>query len=256
MKTDTVTLINFLVNYADTLIGAGSYNSRVSRCIKRIANHYGYDVSLFIMIKSIIISVYNKENIDERFTMVKETTPRPVNLAMVSELSALSWAVCDENLNLDEAKAIYSHILEQKGSKLILSLIFIGTAFGAFCKLFGGDLFSIIFVIFGTMCGVSVRYFLSKNNVELRVIYVICAFISSFVAYLAYRFGLSNTPTAAISSSILYLFPGIMLLNSVFDILDRNVLIGLARMINASILIICMSIGIYITLSITSLGLS
>lgn len=256
MKIDILTFTNFIASYADTLISVGSYNSRTSRCVKRIANHYGFEISMFIMIKSITISVASKENSGEKFTLIKETTPHSVNLGMISELSALSWSICDENLSFNEANAIYLQILEQKDTKFTILVLLLSAAFGAFCKLFGGDFYSIIFVTIGTMCGVSVRYFLSKNKVDLRVIYLVCAFISSFIAYLASFFGLSATPTAAISSSILYLFPGIMILNSMFDILDKNVLIGLVRAVNASILIICMSIGIYITLSFANLGLT
>lgn len=40
-----------------------------------------------------------------------------------------------------------------------------------------------------------------------------------------------------------------------FDILDKNVLIGISRAVNASILILCMSVGIYITLILVNFGL-
>lgn len=255
MKPNILELINFLADYASIMISVGSYNSRVNRCVKRIAANYGYDASIFVLLKHISISITDKNNYENRRTYVKDITPHSVNLGMISELSALSWSVKDENLTLDETQKIYKEILKTKGTKFSLSVVFTSAAFGAFCKLFGGDIWSIVFVIMGTMVGVSVRHILNKNNTDIRITYIICAFISSFIAYLASSLGLSQTPTPAISSSILYLFPGIVILNSMFDILDQNVLIGLSRAVNAAILILCMSVGIYITLSISNLGL-
>lgn len=255
MKQNILELINFLADYASTMISVGSYNSRVSRCVKRIAAYYGYDASIFVLLKHISISVTDIDNYENRRTYVKDITQHSINLSMISELSALSWSIKDENLTLDEAKKIYKEILKTKGTKFGLSIIFISAAFGAFCKLFGGDFWSIFFVIIGTMAGVSIRHFLNKKNMDIRVTYIICSFISSFIAYLATDFDLSKTPTPAISASILYLFPGIVILNSMFDILDQNVLIGISRAVNAAILILCMSVGIYITLGISNLGL-
>lgn len=255
MKPNILELINFLADYASMMISVGSYNSRVSRCVKRISRHYGYDASVFILLKHISISITNVDDYQNRRTYVKDTIPHCVNLSMISELSALSWSIKDENLTLDEAKKIYSEILKTKGSKFSLSIVFTSAAFGAFCKLFGGDFWSICFVIIGAMAGVIVRYFLNKKNIDIRITYIICAFVSSFISYLATDLALSTTPAPAISASILYLFPGIMILNSMFDILDQNVLIGISRAINAAILILCMSVGIYITLMISNLGL-
>ncbi len=253
MKRDIIDITNFLASYADTLISVGSYNTRVKRCVKRIAQSFGYDVSVFILLKTITISVMQIDNYKNRRTLVKETKAHSVNLYMISELSALSWAIKDENLNFDEATKIYNEILKSKDPKFSISIVAISAAFGAFCHLFGGDLWAMIFVIFGAMFGVSAKHFLNKHKFDIRLTFIICAFLSSFIAYLSFYFGLSNTPGAAMSSSILYLFPGIALLNSMFDILDQNVLIGVSRAVNALILIICMSIGIYITLSISNM---
>ncbi len=145
--------------------------------------------------------------------------------------------------------------LKKKKRNVLISFALTSIAFGAFCRLFGGDIFGVIFVIFGTFCGVLSKFLLNLKKVDIRITYIFCAFISSFIAYLGYKFGFSKTPEASISSSILYLFPGIALINSMFDILDKNVLIGLSRAVNATILILCMSIGIYITLSLVDFGL-
>ncbi|MGL5561832.1 MAG: threonine/serine exporter family protein, partial [Tannerellaceae bacterium] len=49
-------------------------------------------------------------------------------------------------------------------------------------------------------------------------------------------------------TSVLFLVPGVPLINSIMDILEGHVLAGISRMVNATILIICLSIGFLITL--------
>lgn len=254
-KIDIFELSNFLANYADTLIGAGAYNARVIRCTKRIANHYGYDISIFVLLKFINITVIEIDNPQNHISFIQDTTQRPINLDIVSELSSLSWAVNDENLSFDEAKDIFYKIISPKKTNAIITTFIVSVAFGSFCKLFGGDMGGILFVAMGTFLGMLARDFLIKKEIDIRIIYIISSFISSFVAYSGCMFEFSSTPTSAISASILYLFPGVILLNSMFDILDRNVLIGISRAVNASLLILCMSIGIYITLVLVNFGL-
>ena len=255
MKIDILKLSTFLATYADILIGSGAYNARVIRCTKRIANHYGYDVSIFVLLKFINITVTEISNPKNQISFIKDTTNRAINLDMVSELSALSWAVHDENLSLNETKRIFVKIIRPKKTKAFLTNVIVSVAFGSFCKLFGGDLGGVAFVILGTFFGLLSRNFLITKKVDLRVAYIVAAFISSFIAYSSFTIGISMTPKPAISASILYLFPGIILLNSMFDILDKNVLIGISRAVNAGILILCMSVGIYITLLIVNFGL-
>ncbi|NLK67302.1 MAG: threonine/serine exporter family protein [Campylobacteraceae bacterium] len=252
---DILKLSNFLADYADALIGAGAYNARVIRCAKRIAKNYGYDVSIFVLLKFINITVTEIANPKNQISFIKDTTERAINLDMVSELSALSWAVHDEHLSLNETRGIFNKILKPKKTKLFLTSVIVSVAFGSFCGLFGGDLGGMLFVMLGTFFGITARNFLIAKKIDLRIAYIVAAFISSFVAYSSFELGFSLTPEAAISASILYLFPGVVLLNSMFDILDRNVLIGISRAVNAGILILCMSVGMYITLLLVNFGL-
>ena len=66
-------------------------------------------------------------------------------------------------------------------------------------------------------------------------------------------FGWGKTPDIALASSVLYLIPGVPLINSIIDILGGHVLIGMSRAVNAAILIICIALGLSVTLLILGL---
>ena len=59
-----------------------------------------------------------------------------------------------------------------------------------------------------------------------------------------------TTQDVALGTSVLFLIPGVPLINSILDILEGHVLIGFSRAINAAILIICIALGLSMTLLI------
>ena len=69
------------------------------------------------------------------------------------------------------------------------------------------------------------------------------AFTASFTAYLIGTFLIStNTLNVAVSTSVLFLIPGVHIINSVTDILDGHVMTGIARAVSSIILVICIAI--------------
>lgn len=51
-----------------------------------------------------------------------------------------------------------------------------------------------------------------------------------------------------IRNSVLYLVPGVPLINGVIDIVEGYILTGFARLVQASLLIVCIAIGLSFTL--------
>ena len=70
------------------------------------------------------------------------------------------------------------------------------------------------------------------------------------VAALGVYFDWGTTQDVALGTSVLFLIPGVPLINSILDILEGHVLIGFSRAINAAILIICIALGLSMTLLI------
>ncbi|MDU2360114.1 MAG: threonine/serine exporter family protein, partial [Campylobacter concisus] len=115
-KPDIQILTNFLAEYTTAMVSAGTYTARVEKCVDRIANHYGYDVSVTIFVKYFTISVMDSQDNSLRRTYVRKIPLGQVSFNRISELSSLSWQILDEGLSLDEAKKIF---LEK--SPLVLS---------------------------------------------------------------------------------------------------------------------------------------
>ncbi|MGI0406513.1 threonine/serine ThrE exporter family protein [Helicobacter himalayensis] len=245
----------FLVQYAAALLSNGAYSSRVSRCTKRIGESYGYDVSMIIWLKNITLSISERSNHQNRRTQVSSNPPLGANFRIISDLSALSWQIYDEKISLARAKEYFKNIMESKNYTFFYSLLFASLANTAFCKLFGGDVGTLLCVFLGTFAGFASKHILTKRKIDVRGIYVLVAFISSFVAYIGVHFGITSTPEIAIGLSILYLIPGIQIINALADVLHEYTLMALSRGVNMIILLICISFGAYMTLSIAKVSL-
>ena len=79
------------------------------------------------------------------------------------------------------------------------------------------------------------------------------AFAASMYASVAMIF--DTTSEVAIATSVLYLIPGVPLINGVIDIVEGHVLNGIARLTSALMLIVCIAVGLSCTLMIVKNGL-
>ena len=121
----------------------------------------------------------------------------------------------------------------------------------SFSKLFGGDFGTVLIVLLAGLIGTSLKTLLTRYvKLDIRIQYIICAFVSSYIALIGVNLEFTQTAEVALGSSILYLTPGVFFINSVIDILKNYIQMGLSRIISVVVLISCVAIGVYITLSL------
>ncbi len=292
-------ICDFLCAYSSALLQSGAYTARVIKCTNRIGQSFGYEVHLSVFLQYITINIADKKDYNNRRTQVIKNMHLGMDLSLISNLSALSWQIYDENISLQEAKEHFSYICAKKSRSLVLGAlliplgnatfcklfdgdfgallcIFVGTFMGffmrnffnkirldnraqllfasfiTFCKLFDGDFGALLCIFVGTFMGFFMRNFFNKIRLDNRAQLLFASFIVSFVAYIGVWLGLSKTPGVAIGGSILYLIPGALILNAFVDIIHENTLMGISRLINMMVLMMCIAAGVYLTLAITN----
>ncbi len=251
---DIQELSDFLLDYAVSLMGVGAHTARVVRNTVRIAECYGYDVDMTIFQRNVTMTVKNSHDSSIRRTYVRKLIPMALNLRVISKLSALSWDAYDDCLPLNEVKAVYADIMAEPPISRWFVLLAASAGNAAFCRLFGGDIYAMGIVFIATLIGFLVRQELMKRHMDHRIVFFISAFLASLIASAGVHFNIGGTQDVAIAVSVLYLIPGVPLINSIIDVIEGHVLIGLSRAINAGILITCIALGLYMTLIISGLG--
>lgn len=245
-------ICDFLCAYSSALLQSGAYTARVIKCTNRIGQSFGYEVHLSVFLQYITINIADKKDYNNRRTQVIKNMHLGMDLSLISNLSALSWQIYDENISLQEAKEHFSYICAKKSRSLVLGALLIPLGNATFCKLFDGDFGALLCIFVGTFMGFFMRNFFNKIRLDNRAQLLFASFIVSFVAYIGVWLGLSKTPGVAIGGSILYLIPGALILNAFVDIIHENTLMGISRLINMMVLMMCIAAGVYLTLAITN----
>ncbi|NDP19639.1 MAG: threonine/serine exporter family protein [Paludibacter sp.] len=245
-KTPTIEQIaDLLTEIASELMTSGAHTMRIIQNISRMAEKFGYYIDLSVFQLSIMMTITNKADQSQRLTIIKKTKPLLLNFTFVSDLSALSWHTYDKNLPFDTVKHQFTEIISQKRMSRWLVLVLVAIANAAFCGLFKGDFYAIGLVFVGTLTGFYLRQEMIKKHVNHLVVFTTSAFIASLISGMGYVFHLANTPEIALAASVLYLIPGVPLINSILDIIEGHILTGIARLVNATSLIVCIALGLF-----------
>jgi uncharacterized membrane protein YjjP (DUF1212 family) len=235
----------FIAEYAGHLMGCGVHTSRVVRNTKRIGESLGFDVKLSIFQKSMILTMQDKASHDT-YSEVVEIPALPISFERNTELSALSWETIDKHLTFDELRDKYYKIVSSPQMDPFFVLMLVGFANASFCRLFGGDLQSVAVVFSATLAGFFVKMQMHKMHYNTYITFILSAFIASLFTSVSFIF--EGTSDIALATSVLFLIPGVPLINGIIDIVEGHTLTGISRLANAILLIVCAAIGLSFTL--------
>lgn len=117
------------------------------------------------------------------------------------------------------------------------------------CYLFSGTIWAMIMVFVSTFISFNFKSFLTKKHVNNHLTILLTALTAAFIASLG-AFIDEQTATVAVTTSVLYLVPGVVFISGLIDILEGFVVIGSSRLMNATLHTISLAIGLLISLNI------
>ena len=243
----------FLADYASVLLKSGATCMRIEKNIGRIAFCWGVDYSMTIMPRHIHITVRDK--VGHHNTFISSIGKSEISYSLIAKLSNLSWRTVDDKLSPQEAVAGLNAALNTPMINAQWVLFAVSCANGAFCRLFGGDFIAMAIVFLSTVCGYYLKQILLKKGCDVRLVFVLCAFVSSVLASAASLFSLGSTAEVATATSVLYLVPGIPLLNAFSDMVDRHYICFFSRITDAVVLTCCLSAGLCAGMKLMNIGM-
>ncbi|MDE6342044.1 MAG: threonine/serine exporter family protein [Muribaculaceae bacterium] len=233
----------FLSEYAAWLLGSGATCIRMERNISRMAGTWNCRAEMTILPRHIHITVSHPEHSDS-YTYIIATHEMPISFEINTLLSRLSWEISDRKLSLMEAKKKFQEVIGTPGTNRWLMLILAACANASFCRLFSGDMEAVGVIFLTTLAGFFLKQELGRRKVDVRLTFILCAFVSSVLASGAAVFHLGTTPETAVGTSVLYLVPGIPFLNSFSDMLAGHYICSFGRLVHAVVLTCCLSLGL------------
>ena len=238
-------IAKFVADYATCLMGSGVHTSRVVRNSKRIGESLGVLIRITTLHKSLILTVYNAHD-DNAYTEVVDIPELPISFAYNAELSSLSWKAYDKRLPLEVLREEYRQIKAKPNMSPQVVLLLAGLANASFCRLFGGDWSAVGIVFIATLAGFFVRQQMQRRHINHFIVFTTSTFVASMCASATLLF--HTTAEIAIATSVLFLIPGVPLINGVIDIVEGYALTGSSRLMHAFLLIICIAVGLSLPL--------
>lgn len=233
----------FLSAYSALFLRSGATCARLEQNVGRMAATWKLSADITIMPRH--VSLVIRDNDENRNRVFTESTSNPVvSFEKITRLSQMSWEVADNGWDVEKAEACFNEISRIGPANKWWVLFAVSCANGAFCRLFGGDMMAVAVVFVATLCGYYLKQLMLSKKIDVRIVFIICAFVSSVLACADMLFSLGGTPQVAIGTSVLYLVPGIPLLNSFSDMIDRHYICFFSRMVDALILVSCLSMGL------------
>lgn len=247
--------ITLLLKTGQLLIESMADSNRIDRNMRRVVLLMNIPADKFHMHLSYTTLMININEEHASITRFQKCRYHAVNLDMLAKLSTLSWVALEQKFTLEQYDAALNEIIEAK--KLYprwMIILAVGLACGSFCKLFGCDWPAFWITSFAASTALFVRQTLHKYHYNGFLNVAISAFCSVLIAGFSTLFDMSTTPQHPIFASVLFLIPGLPIINSVEDMIDGYTIVGFTRALIVSITIGAIAFGMIFALKLLQIN--
>ncbi len=223
---------------------AGGYTARVRDTVRRVALNLGAEEAQCWLSSGSVGLTLTKDGVTH--TAVRTVPALGVNFTELSELSRLSKATEGKSPTQVQAE-LYAITASSRRYPPPVTVVMLGIACASLAGLFGADPWGIVLAGLGATAGSAVRMVMLRRRFKPFVYCLFSAFVAVSVVLVISALtdtrGDSGVSTAT-TASILFLVPGVPLLNGTADLLTSNYLNALARLTRASVILLGATFGL------------
>ncbi|MBC8005536.1 MAG: threonine/serine exporter family protein [Verrucomicrobia bacterium] len=243
LKEDAQSVGNILLEIGALLMSSGASTNRTRITMGRIAKGLGYGIELLITQRALMLTIIEKDH-QHFFSRMKRISPHGVNFRIVSGISHLSWNVMEQNWTVAQIAEELHRLKSLPHYPRPIILGAVGLAGAGFCNIFGGGYIEMTVAFVATVAGLFIRQEAIKKKFNPYLCVFFAAFTASFIAGLAEHYHIGMQPDKAFATSVLFLVPGVPLINSVTDLVDGNIQNGMVRAMNGLMIAFSIAMGI------------
>ena len=239
---DYYLLADFAAQIGYRLAMAGAETFRVEDTIRRVLHAYGLECEVFAIPNSLTVS-FEAAN-GKPLTILKRIGYHGNDLEALEQLNALSRRICLEKPEVETAVLwLKETVARCRVYRLSVSLLgsFLGGA--GFCLVFGGTLRDCLWAgMMGLIIG-CVNRFMDRLEANPFFSTILASFLMALPAYLAAGFGWMDNPDAAIIGALMILVPGLLITNSMRDIIYGDTNSGIMRIVQVFLSAFAIALG-------------
>jgi uncharacterized membrane protein YjjP (DUF1212 family) len=240
---------SLLLEVGNLLMCSGASTARVRMTINRISEALGFTTNLFITHRALMLTISDTDQ-EQFLSSLKRVAPHGANFKVISGISRMSWRIVEEHWELDRIRNEVKRLSDLPHYRRWLVLLVVALAGASFCRLFGGNYIEMLVTFAASFMGLFVRQQASARHFNQYLCVFFAAFTASFIAGSFKKFGVNMELEHAFATSVLFLVPGIPLINTFSDIIDGNILNGVIRGVHGLTVAVAISLGMLTTILI------
>lgn len=241
---------NFILDICTILIESGAHCERINRNIERVAKNTPYKIDLLLSFTAVSITTTDKSNKDNCFTANKQIKHHGAHFGILTEVSVLTWDLLEKKLSYIELEEQIEKIRNAKKYSIWKIRFFIGVACACLCTIAGGNFVDALFTFVASFIGLVARQEMHKQHFNTFLCIICSAFITTSISGFDKLYGVGAYPTAAVATSVLFLIPGVSLINSIIDIMEGYIPTGIARGVFGGFILLSIAIGMFLSMSL------
>jgi uncharacterized membrane protein YjjP (DUF1212 family) len=236
------------------LLQHGADSQRVETTVHHVGTGLGCSwLDVFVSANTIIITTVS--GVEFRTKIRRIVRFGGVDMNVLTRISQLSYLIEDGMADRFAVRRQLEAIDQlPRFYPTWLTIGLVGLACAAFSQLFGGDWVAFGLTFVATMAGMAVRHWLMRHYFNTFFVVVLSAFVATLVTALGLLLGLLPPANIALAACVLFLVPGVPLVNAIEDLISGHTNVGIARGVSGTLISLGIAIGLVFTFSITGIA--
>lgn len=236
------------------LLASGAHSGRVNTNLGRMAEAWNMHLQIYPTFKGLLVSVRDKNDGRNAVTCYQASPAHVIRLENLTLVSRVSWKVCEENWSVEEVEKAFAAIKGTPGYSRWLVALAVACSCSGLCLFSGGDFLGVLVTFIASFIGYLVQVEVVRRRYHPMLAVTIAAFVTTIITGSGSLLRIGSHPEASMATAVLYLVPGIPLINSVIDLIEGYLSSAMNRALFAGFVLLCIAAGM--TLSIGLIGIS
>lgn len=235
------------------LIESGAHCGRISRNIKRLAETLDFKAELFISFSGICVTVIDNSDPQNTASRIRNVSKQGVHYSVVTEISLLTWEAYQQHLSIDEIEQKLEKVRHAPKHKIWHIRICIALASASLCILAGGNWIDGLFGFAAGFLGLITRQVLLKKGYNQMLAILAAAFVATCITSLDVITQWGESPEKAVATGVLFLIPGVPLINCIIDFIEGYFTAAIARGAYGGFILLCIALGMFFSMTLFGL---
>lgn len=242
-------VLSFALDLGKSMVQCGAEINRVEETVKRVCFAYGMSSTHVFSIISMIYATVIEKN-GKTHTQMRRIYSYAPNFDRLEHLNSLSRKICKEVPDIDKAaQELESLFVKKNPFRPTVCLGYIIAAMG-FTVFFGGTLWDAVASAPIALVIYLMNAYIKSTGVNRLFYTALSSFVAGFLALTFVHYGFGQNANMIMIGDIMLIIPGLMLVNSVREMLCGDIMSGLLRLLESVILSMAIACGFAVAIII------